>query len=155
MAIDSLNRRRVAWLVPLLGVLSSLGCSRRESIDKVSGALTVPVPPVTQFIILASRSASFGDRTVVAGGHVGVAASTGATPNSLTAGFDTRIGVGQVVLAQSVTFAERASAGEIGANVLNIPASVTTGPRSAFVAPPAQPVPGTISPGTTAVTVNT
>jgi hypothetical protein len=135
-------------------LLVAAGCGRGQPIEKVPAALTVPVPPVTQFVILASRSASFNDRTVVAGGNVGVAAGTGATPNSLTAGFDTRIGVGQVVLAPSVTFAERAAAGEIGANVQNIPASVTTGPRSAFVAPPAQPVPGTIAAGTTAVTVN-
>ena len=118
-------------------------------------ALTVPLPPVTQFVILASRSASFDDRTVVTGGHIGVAPGGGATtPNTLTAGIDTHIGVGEVLLAPQVVLRERATTGEIGTNALNAPRSAVTGPTSAYLAPPAQPTPGTITAGSNTVTVN-
>jgi hypothetical protein len=141
--------------VVTVGVVLVAGCSmgKGDGTKKVTAALTVPLPPVTQFVILASRTASFNDRTAVTGGHIGVAAGGGTTPNTLNAGFDTHIGVGEVLLAPQVTLAERATTGEIGATTINAPASDVTGPRSAFVAPPAQPVPGTITAGTTAVTV--
>ena len=76
------------------GVVLVAGCSmgKGDGTKKVTAALTVPVPPVTQFVILASRTASFADRTAVTGGHLGVAASGGTTPNTLSAGFDTHIG---------------------------------------------------------------
>ena len=88
------------------------------------------------------------------GGHVGVAATTSGAPGALTAGFDSRVGVGQVLLAQAVTLRDRAATGELGANQITVGANVTTGPRSAFVAPPAAPVPGAFTVGTTAINVN-
>ena len=44
--------------------------------------------------------------------------------------------------------------GEIGANTINVGVNVTTGPRSAYVAPPAAPAIPTFTAGNTAVTVN-
>jgi streptogramin lyase len=118
-------------------------------------SLTVPLPPVTQFVVLATRSASFGDRTQVTGGHLGVAAAAaGAAANTLSGGIDTRIGVGEVLVAQTVVLLDRAATGEIGANTITASAGVTTGPRSAFVAPPPGPTPGAVTPGAAAVTVN-
>jgi streptogramin lyase len=114
-------------------------------------ALTVPVPAVTQFAVLASRAVSVGDRSTVAGGDLGVAA--GAT-NALTTGIDSRVGVGEVLLAPVMTLRDRTNAGEIGATTLNLGAGVVTGPRSLYVAPPAAPAPAAFTPGTTAVTVN-
>jgi len=140
-----------------LGVALAIaaGCARSADgiAEKATAALTVPLPPVTQFVVLASRTASFGARTAVTGGSIGVAASTTGTPGSLITDIDSRVGVGRVLLAQSVTIRDRATTGEVGGNQLSISASATTGPRSAFVAPPAQPVPGTITPGTNAVNV--
>jgi hypothetical protein len=132
-------------------IASLYGCSSGDdSVTARTTALTVPLPPVTQFVVLASRSASFNDRTFVTGGHVGVAAGTG---NTLAAGFDTRIGVGQVLLAPKVTLNEGATTGEIGATAIAAPPSAVTGPRSGFLAPPVQPVPGTVSPGANPITV--
>jgi hypothetical protein len=132
-------------------ILQEISPSANTSAPQATPTLTVP--PVNQFVILASRSASFNDRTTVSGGHIGVAASGGST-NKLTAGFDTIIGVGKVLLAPTVTLNDRAQTGEIGANTIHAPASAVTGPRGPYVAPPAQPVPGTITAGTTPVTVN-
>jgi streptogramin lyase len=134
-------------------VAGGVACSedRADVGHAAAAALTVPVPAVTQFAVLASRAASIGDRSQVNGGDLGVAA--GAT-NTLTAGIDSRVGVGEVLLAPVMTLRDRAVAGEIGANTMNIGPGVMTGPRSAFVAPPAAPVPGAFTVGTTAVTVN-
>ena len=107
--------------------------------------------PVSQFVVLASRSTSFDDRTDVTGGSVGVAAGAS---NTLTAGSDTHIAVGRVLLSPVVVLRERATTGEIGSNAITAPPSAVTGPRSAYVAPPPQPVPGTITAGATPVTVN-
>jgi hypothetical protein len=146
------SARRVVML--LLGIAPLAGCGTDDDgIATKTAALTVPVPTVSQFAVMASRSVNVNDRSHVIGGDLGVAASATATPNTLTAGFDTRIGVGEVLLAQSVTLRDRAVAGEIGANQINAPFA-TTGPRSPFEPPPAQPVPGPIAPGTAPVTVN-
>ena len=81
----------VMAIVPLAGA-AGCGQERPESGSATLQALTVPVPLVTQFAVLASRTASVGDRSQVIGGDLGVAA--GAT-NSLTTGFDSVVGVGR------------------------------------------------------------
>ena len=141
------------FLFVALGVVvGAFGC-RKDVPDgeNSTAALTVPVPTVTQFAVLASRTVSIGDRSSVVGGDLGVAA--GAT-NSMTTGSDSRVGVGEVLLAPVMTLRDRTNAGEIGANTINVGVNVVTGPRSAYVAPPAAPVPGTFTPGTGAITVN-
>jgi hypothetical protein len=92
-----------------------------------------------------------GQRGNVAGGDVGVAAGMGST---LTAQTDARVALGQVLLAQTVTLQDRVQTGEIGANTINVGVNVTTGPRSAYVAPPAAPAIPAFTAGNTAVTVN-
>jgi len=141
------------FLFVALGVVvGAFGC-RKDVPDgeNSTAALTVPVPTVTQFAVLASRTVSIGDRSSVVGGDLGVAA--GAT-NSMTTGSDSRVGVGEVLLAPVMTLRDRTNAGEIGATTINVGVNVVTGPRSAYVAPPAAPVPGTFTPGTGAITVN-
>jgi hypothetical protein len=94
----------VVAIVPLAG---AAGCGQQQPESGGSAtvqALTVPVPPVTQFALLAARAASVGDRSQVIGGDVGVAA--GAT-NSLTTGTDSRVGVGEVLLAPVMTLRDR------------------------------------------------
>ena len=135
---------RPGWLLLSLAVVATgagAACSNQASpSERTSTGLTVPVPAVTQFVILAARAVTVGDRGAVTGGHVGVAAATSGAPGALTAGFDARVAVGQVLLAQAVTLRDRAATGEIGANRITVGANVTSGPRSAFVAPPAGPV---------------
>jgi streptogramin lyase len=145
--------RRVVALLAASAVWAGCSASDAER-GQSNAALTVPVPAVTQFAILASRTVNIGDRSAVTGGDIGIAAGVGGAQSSLTGGIDSRVGVGEVVLAQVVTLRDRAQAGEIGANQINVSPGVITGPRSAFVAPPAAPVPGTFTVGTNAVTVN-
>src|SRR5687768_13239590 len=83
----------VMAIVPLAGA-AGCGQDRPDTGGATVQALTVPVPLVTQFAVLASRTVSIGDRSQVNGGDVGVAA--GAT-NSLTTGSDSRVGVGEVL----------------------------------------------------------
>ena len=128
------------------------GCNTEEaSASRTTTALTVPVPLVTQFAVMAARTVSIGDRSSVVGGDLGVAA--GGT-NSLTTGTDSRVGVGEVLLAPVMTLRDRTNAGEIGANTINVGINVVTGPRSAYVAPPAAPTIAAFTVGTTAVNVN-
>ena len=102
------------------------GCGMVDGLAKTSNALTVPVPTVSQFAILAMRSVMLGDRNTVSGGDIGVAASSGGAPNSLIGGIDSRLGVGEVLLAQVVTLRDRTIAGEIGANQINTSSGVMT-----------------------------
>jgi streptogramin lyase len=134
-----------------------VGCSDSDgsASARASQSLTVPVPAINQYVILASRTATAGDRNNVSGGDIGVAAP-GTPPNTFSAGIDSRVAVGEVLIAPRVVLRERVVAGEIGANLMEIHATASTGPRSAYVAPPARPMPaGTFNPGTTPVTVNT
>ena len=144
-------RARPLLAVLLPGLVGLAGCRDQPDGEGAAAALTVPVPPVTQFALLAARSVSIGDRSSVIGGHLGVAA--GAT-NSLTAGADSRAGVGEVLLAPVMTLRDRTIAGELGANQITVGANVTTGPRSAYVAPPAAPALPVFTAGSNAVTVN-
>jgi len=147
--------RRARLLLSVLAVLlpglAGLACKDQPDGEGAAAALTVPLPPVTQFAVLAARSVSVGDRASVTGGHLGVAA--GGT-NSLTTGMDSHLAVGAVLLAPVVTLRDRAVTGEIGANQITVGAGVTTGPRSAYVAPPAAPALPTFTAGSNAVTVN-
>jgi streptogramin lyase len=133
------------------------GCSDSDGSPsaRASQSLTVPLPAINQYVIMASRTATAGDRNNVSGGDIGVAAP-GNPPNTFTAGIDARVAVGDVLLAPRVVLRERVVAGEIGANVMEIHATATTGPRSGYLAPPARPLPaGAFNPGTMPVTVNT
>jgi hypothetical protein len=149
--------RTVGDLVALGACLCLLGCGaspeRGEgAVATSSEALTLPA--LNQLVIAARRSASFDDRSVISGGHIGVAASTTSSPNSLVAGSDTHLGVGEVLAAQSITLRDRAVVGELHTNALVAPLSAVTGPVSPFIAPPAAPVPGAVTAGTAPVNVN-
>ena len=144
---------RLLFALMLPGLAGLAGCRDLRDGETSSSAapLTVPLPPVTDYVILAARTVNVGARGNVAGGDVGVAAGMGST---LTAQFDARVAVGQVLLAQTVTLQDRVVTGEIGANTINVGVNVTTGPRSAYVAPPAAPAIPAFTAGNTAVTVN-
>src|SRR5262245_25155968 len=92
------GRLLLSALLPGLAALA--GCRDQPDGDATAAALTVPLPAVTQFAVLAARAISIGDRSSVSGGHLGVAA--GGT-NSLATGIDARAGVGGVLLAPVVT----------------------------------------------------
>jgi hypothetical protein len=134
-----------------LAMAGAAGCSNRgDGVTQQQSALTVPVPPIAQFAVMASRNARFDDRTQVLGGSVGVAAGAS---NTLTAGAESRISEGRLLLSPRVVLEDHARTGEIGTNSFNPGADNTTGPVSAYEAPPTQPTPGTITPGTTPITV--
>ncbi len=125
-----------------------------EDAKELATPLTVPVPTLNQFVVLSRVGATFGQRCIVTGGDIGVAANNGGALNTLTGGNDARLGVGEVLLAPGVVLGARTATGEIGADQINAPPSAMTGPRSAFVPPPAAPTPGAVNPGATAVNVN-
>src|SRR5262245_40802708 len=136
----------------LSGLAGLSGCKDHPADGEgTATALTVPLPAVTQFAALASRTMAIGDRGRVTGGHLGVA--PGAT-NSMTTGADSQVGVGQVLLAPIMTLRDRTVAGEIGATTINVGVNVTTGPRSAYVAPPPAPTISAFTAGSNTVTVN-
>lgn len=159
MEKSSLSSVTVSAVV--LTLLAGSACTQDFDSDKdnpkeLISALTVPVPELNHFVVLSRVSASFGQRCLVTGGDIAVAANAGGGPlNTLSAGNDTRLGVGEVLLAPSVVLGERAVTGEIGASQISAPQSAITGARSAFEAPPAVPTPGNVNPGSNAVTVNT
>jgi len=152
-------RRAHASMKTLIALLPmalacAAGCSERDKERETHAVheapLTVPVPGVTQFALLATRTITMADRTQVNGGHLGIAATA---TNTLSVGMDGRAGVGEVLLAPRVSLLDRAAVGEIGSDQITAAATATTGPRSAFVAPPAGPAPGPVAAGTTAVVV--
>jgi hypothetical protein len=132
-----------------------IGCSAPSAGDDATSAHRSSLTTVTidQFVVLANHSASFNDRSQVTGGDVGVAAGAANQPNVLTTGFDARIAIGEVLVAQSITLNDRTIVGDVEADRINAP-HATTGARTAFVAPPAAPAVGTFTAGTTAVNVN-
>src|SRR6185436_10197325 len=87
------------------------------------------VPALHEYVILAGRSIDVGNRGVVAGGALGVAASATQTPGLISGGADARLGVGQILLAEAVVLLRGAAAGEIGAGRV-LASQATTGPRS-------------------------
>lgn len=142
----------LAWTAGLVLVCAG-SCSRGEEASIGSASLTVPAPGLSQFAILAARGVTLGDRQVLTGGDVGVAAGVPGAPGSLTVGIDARVGAGEVLLAQVITLRDRSVTGELGATAVNVAAGATTGPRSGYVPPPAAPTPGTFTVGTAAITI--
>jgi streptogramin lyase len=132
-----------------------VGCSDSDVPKGASASqsLTVPLPTINQYVIMAARAGTVGDRNVVSGGDIAIAPSPNATPNAFMAGIDSRVGIGEVLLSQRVVLRDRVIAGEIGANVIEAQFA-TTGPRSPYVTPPARPLPPAFTAGTTPVTVN-
>src|SRR5580704_9175754 len=93
------ERRRISRDLAVIVAASTLwaGCSGGSpNRQTVAAALVATPPAVTQFVLLAEGSATFGDRDAVNGGDVGLTAGT------LTSGFDSHLGVGETILAPSV-----------------------------------------------------
>jgi streptogramin lyase len=131
------------------------GCSDSDGrkAARTSELLTVPLPTINQYAVLASGNVTVGDRNTVSGGDVGISATA---TNTLTVGMDSRVGVGEVLLSPRIILRPRAVTGELGATFLDVSPLATTGPRSPYLAPPARPLPtGAFNAGTTAVNVNT
>jgi streptogramin lyase len=116
--------------------------------------LTVALPQLRQFVVLSTVGTTFGQRCIVSGGDIGIAASTTPTPNTLFAGNDSQLVVGNVLLAPRVVLGDRVTAGAIATNQLSAPLSVITGPVSPFIAPPAVPTPSSVTAGGANVNVN-
>ena len=148
---------RFVWAMSMVGVCVLAGCfsgvepEGDGEITEVHGAITVSPPP-SEFLLLARHGVTFADRATVSGGHVGVLASGNATPNSVTTGFNAQLAIGREVMAERVALGPRSVAGNIDANQI-LATDSTTGTQSPFVSPPVPPLPGTATPGTTAVTV--
>src|SRR5581483_11076640 len=104
----SLARALFLSLACLGAAGAAAGCSDRESWSAHQAALTVPLPAVGQFAILATRSVTMSDRAQVSGGHLGLAPGA---PGALSVGMDARAGVGAVSLAQRMTLLDRATVG--------------------------------------------
>jgi hypothetical protein len=137
----------------------SVACSDNAKLaepkpDELTAPLTVPVPALEQFVVLSRNNSTFGQRTIVSGGDIGVAAGV-ASEHTLTGGIDSRLGVGEVLLAPRVVLGDRVMTGEIGATIISAPPSAVTGPRSAYLVPPAAPTPSLANPGASDVVVNT
>lgn len=147
------SRMRGAVVVAVAVTSTLSACHSPRSSAEGSAALTAPLPPISQFAILATRLVSVADRGVVTGGSVGVTGMAGGALGSVVVGFDARVAAGKVLLAHAVTLRDRAVTGQIGANSRNIAASAVTGPRSAFVAPPTPPAPGPFTAGNNNITV--
>ena len=141
------------FLVVLLQLGAAACVVPDEEPESVAEPLTVPVPAVGKFAILAAQSIDLGDVSAVRGGSLGVAPGMGG-PGTITGGIGAQVGVGQLLLAQRVSLGDAASAGELGADTVVTGNGTTTGPRSPYVAPPAAPRTGPVAPGTQAVVVN-
>ena len=131
------------------------GCGRGtqghgESVATLKQAATVA--PVSQYFILATNSCSLQSNVSESGGGIGVSAGTGLLPNSLTVGLNGRVAVSSVLAAPLVLLGVGTVAGNVVTSQLIAPFT-TTGAVSPFAAPPAAPVPGPVSAGTTAINV--
>lgn len=134
------------------------GSVERNEIEDVSTAqqgeaLSVS-PPVSQFVLLARQGASFNGRSLVQGANLGVGPGSGGVQNTLSAGGSSTIGVGFDSLAQRVVLGDRSTAGNLDLTAYVPGTGVTTGTRTAYVAPVAVPTPTSATVGTTNVTVN-
>lgn len=146
------------YTVVMLGTLIALGavgCSQQneEEVSVAAAAITV-APPVSSFVILARRSVSLADRTVITGGNIGVSPGTGATLNTLTCGSDTKVALGAELLAQRIVMRDRATTGNVNTTRLE-GSTAGAGARSPYVAPPTAPSPTAATAGTTPVAVST
>jgi virginiamycin B lyase len=121
---------------------------------RASQKALIGAAPISIFAVLARHGASFDDRSIIAGGNVGVDASTNVTLNSLTSGFNSQISIGGDIFSQAIILRERSTTGNLHATQVDAPASVTTGTRTPFVAPPLVPAIGAFAAGTAPITVN-
>ncbi|HSU42325.1 MAG TPA: hypothetical protein VLJ38_22240, partial [Polyangiaceae bacterium] len=129
------------------------GCGQtapKQSLGSESDALVVPTQ-VNSFAVLATGHATFGDRSAFSGGDVGVAPGTG---DSVTAGFDTQIAVGNYTLAQRMVLKDRAHAGNLAATTVVPGAGATYAALVAYAPPPAAPPIVAFTAGTTPLQVN-
>src|SRR5262245_34276437 len=108
---SSFRHAALGLVVGLAAGLAGCGETENEAVETATSALTVPVPTVNQYVVLANHGASFDDRSNISGGDLGVAPSSTTTLNTLTAGFDSRVGVGEVLLAQRMVLKDRTVAG--------------------------------------------
>ena len=143
--------RRIAGL-GIGAVLAVLGCAGEgipDDVTQTQSALTAPTD-ASGFVFISSGRVSMPDRTQVIGGHVGANAATG---DAVSAGFDARVAAGNAVIGRRIVLQDRAVAGDLFANQVVAPFA-TYASLSAFATPPAIPPIGTVTAGSTAVTVN-
>jgi len=117
---------------------------------KQTEALTAPTS-VPAFVFLSTGHVSMQDRTHVNGGHIGVSAGAG---DSVNASFDTQVAPGFATIGQRIVMNDRAAAGDLFVTTPVLRPSATFTSQSPFSAPPAPPPIVTVTPGTTALTVN-
>ncbi|HEX2735441.1 MAG TPA: hypothetical protein VHM70_27760 [Polyangiaceae bacterium] len=129
------------------GVESDVGIAQQGQALSVS-------PPVSQFVVLARQAASFNERSLVRGANLGVGPGAGGTQNTLNAAADSSIGLGFDTLAQRVVLGNRTTAGNLDLTTYLPGVGVTTGARTAYVAPVAAPNPTAATVGTQDVMVN-
>ncbi len=123
-----------------------------ESVAEVALPLTAPTQ-ISTFALVASGTLTMQDRGQVTGGNVGVAGGAVNGANSITTGFDCRLGVGNGVIGQRMLLNRGTAAGDLFVTQLSATGATFTS-QSAFSAPPAVPPIGTVTAGTTALTVN-
>jgi hypothetical protein len=123
-----------------------------ENVGQQALPLTAPTQ-ISSFALLASGQLSMQDRGQVTGGNVGIAGGAVNGANSITTGFDCRLGVGNGVIGRRMVLNARTAAGDLFVTQL-LASGATFASQSAFSAPPALPAIGTVTPGTTALTVN-
>jgi len=130
-----------------------IGCGETapdETLGQEAQQLTAPTQ-VNTFALLATGKVKLGDRTTLAGGHVGVAPGPG---DSVTDGFDSHIAIGSSTLGQRIVLKDRATTGNLFATTIVPGVNVNYASLSPYAAPPAQPPIVAFSAGTTALTVN-
>lgn len=146
--------RRLVLVIRLSGLLALVGCSSEvvkseESVQHKAEQLQVSTQ-INSFAVLANGRATFGDRTVLAGGDVGATATSG---DAVTAGSAAVFALGRSTIGTRVVLKERAKAGDLFANSVSAPLATYTS-LSAYAAPPAAPPIATFTAGTTPITAN-
>jgi hypothetical protein len=122
----------------------------RESAQELSIPPTVPTVP-NSYVILASGKVSVGDRGRVSAGHIG--SNSPAGTDAVTAGSDSRIVLDGATVGRRVVLQHRAQAGGLFATQVSAQFARYVS-RAPFAVPPAVPAVDAVTPGTTAVTVN-
>lgn len=151
---EGMNKVVWAGISLLLGACSAHeGEPPLEQTERQGAQLAVNAAPtqISGFALLASGRASIQDRSIVSGGHVGIAPGTG---DSITLGFDAKVALGYATLGQRAVLKERSTVGDLFANSVSGLASQYAS-LSPYSAPPAQPALAPFTAGTTPVTVNT
>lgn len=138
----------------LVALVALLGCARHadpESVRESRAALTGT--PIAGFFLLARHGARIDDRGMESGGSVGVAAGAGSPADTFTVGTDAVVARGNTVIAPHVVLGARTVIGNVDATQIDVGPQAATGTRAPFVAPPAAPLPGPVSPGTVPASV--